>query len=114
MKYNVQKEIQDFKGAVLLEDGKPITFQDILFVSLSNNYEDDAKKTGDQKMKRFLLVEKIAKHKDGLLDLSIDEIAMCKEFCDKLRSILLLGRMKEFFENPSPDLSKVDGGKTAA
>ena len=97
MKINLDAEIQDLEGKVVQLEGKAFTLKKICVESLLNT-SDAATVNGEEKMKRFLLAEKL--WLGGVQDLAVEEITKIKELIGKCYATLAVGKAFKLLNTP--------------
>ena len=107
MQVNFLIEIEDLDGQPIPtvdNDGKPtnknVTLKSISVNALQNITQEDAKMTGEEKVKRFTLAEKIYKA-DAPIDVSAKDVVTLKELIGKMYAPLIVARAWEILE-PAP------------
>jgi len=112
MKINPLIEIEDLNGTPLkksvmkvnkegkmvpVETDENFRLKDALINSLYGQYEDEKFLSGEEKMKRYFLAEKIWKVQ-GEIDLSAEEITLLKRLVAAAYNILIVGRVYELID----------------
>lgn len=106
MKIALNQKLKDFDGEVLITEklvGKetkktPLTIAEVVINSLTANFGDEKDLTGDEKVKRFILAQKIHRKKDGTAEITIDEASMVKKLVGKAYGVLIVGQVFEILE----------------
>jgi hypothetical protein len=96
MKINFDKILKDFEGKPIpAADGKSAVLRGIVIDALLATYKDEQNLTGEEKLKRYLLAEKVHKKED---DLAIEEIASLKKLIGKAFAPLIVGQAWQILE----------------
>lgn len=94
MKINFLTELTDLDGSPITDKDKPVTLKTISLTALLAQYADEQALSGEDKMKRFQIAEKIAAANadDPHIDLKAEEIAEIKKLIGKGFGPLIVGR----------------------
>jgi hypothetical protein len=96
MLINFESGLTDFDGKVMPNaSGQPATLKGIAIDALMASYQGEDKLSGEEKMNRFLLAEKIHK---GEFDLTVEEIAMLKTLIGKAFTPIVVGQAWRILE----------------
>lgn len=96
MLVNFESNLVDFDGKVIPNtSGQPATLQGVSLDALMASYQGEEKLSGEEKMKRFLLAEKIHK---GEFDLAAEEIALLKALIGKAFTPIVVGQAWRMLE----------------
>lgn len=106
MKISLNQKLKTLNGEVIkqsFEKGKKIeerelTFAEVFIQSLLTSFEDEQKLSGIDKMKRYVLAQKINRNKDKVADLTVEEVALIKELIGKGYNALVVGQVWETLE----------------
>jgi len=99
MKVDLRKEVEGFDNKPLLnEKGQAMTVSDILKVVLTMTLEGDEKDTGEQRIRKFNIVDSIYKDTKGEINIDAKDVELLKERTLKIYpSPIIYKRMCEAF-----------------
>lgn len=95
MKVNVDTPILDINGDVVPE----LTAKKIMVDAMMIPLEEDARLSGDQKIKHFLIAQRL--HAGGEVELTSEDITMIKSRVAKAFNTLATGRIWELLDPAS-------------
>ena len=106
MKINLNQKLKTFDGETLKTSkqiGKkieevPFTISEAIINSLTANFEDEKDLTGEEKVKRFIIAQKVQRNKDKTIDLSVEDVSMVKKLVGKAFGVLIVGQVWEILE----------------
>ncbi len=111
MKLNLDAVLKNLKGESLKEkEGdkeKEITLRDVFMVSLLANTQEQLE--GPEKVKRYKLAQRV-NMAQGMLELSVEDIAKCKELVGKIYNTIVVGAAYDLIEGSGD--KKDDTGET--
>lgn len=99
MKYNTSIPVVDFNGQEFKMDNHVVTFNTLLYLTVTTPVPGDAQTTIESRMSLYNLASKI---RDNLeLEISAEEVALLKKRAVAVvSSVIMFGRLIEFLENP--------------
>jgi len=77
-------------GQAKFKESKPMTLRKAIVDSLTSNYQDEQKLEASKKAERGWLAMKIHGHPDPLIELTVDEVKLCKDLIGKRYSPLVV------------------------
>lgn len=80
----------------LIENGKPLLAKQIVCNALLGSYEDE-KLSGEDKVRRYLLAQKIY-NSDSTVEVSSEDISLLKQLVAKLYTPLIVGQVYQLLE----------------
>ncbi len=96
MKLDLSANLKSFDGKVLdAPDGKPATLKSVLIEALMAVFNDEQTLSGEEKLKRYLLAERVYK---GESDFAHNEIALMKVLVGKAYSAIIVGQVWKMLE----------------
>lgn len=96
MLVNFDKELVDFEGKMIPNtSGQPATLRGIAVDALVATYQGEDKLSGEEKVKRFILAEKLYK---GENEVSVEEIALLKNLIGKAFATIVVGQAWQILE----------------
>lgn len=106
MKISLNQKMKDIEGEVIKvnkQKGKEVVEIDlklakVLITALTSNFEDEKNLEGEEKVKRFIIAQKIQRKKDGVVDLSVEDVAMIKKLVGKTWGTIVVGQVWEILE----------------
>lgn len=91
------------KGQPKFKKSKPLTLRKAITDSLISIYKDESNLDPKEKAKRGLFAKKIWNHPEPGIDLSVDDVKLCKDLIGKYWSPLIV---TEAWEILDPDWNK--------
>jgi hypothetical protein len=82
--------IKNLAGEEIKDDGKPFLMSAAITNALLSAFPDEKDISGDEKVKRFLLATRL--HGQDSIDLSADEVVLCKRLVAKAYNPLVVGQ----------------------
>lgn len=82
----------DETGQPKFKPSKPLTLRKAIVDSLTSNFQDEQKLEAMKKAKRGWLAMKIWDHKDPLIELTAEEVTLCKDLIGKRYSPLVVAQ----------------------
>lgn len=103
MKILVNEPILEVDGKELkTPENTTMTLADVLIKALVSAHDDDLKTSADEKLKLWMLAEKVEKSRGGSMELTIDEAAALKARVNKMfPSAIIIGNVHKIFEAAS-------------
>lgn len=106
MKISLNQKIKDLDGEAIetqIIKGKKVkteilTLGSAITQALTNNYKDDQELSGNEKVKRFTLAQKIYRKKETSVDLKVEEITLIKNLIGKSYGTLVVGQIWQILE----------------
>ena len=96
MKVNFGKVLVDFDGAAIsAKDKNEAVLRGVAVDALLAIYQDEQNLSGEEKLKRYILAEKVYKKED---DLTVEEIALLKKLIGKAYAPLIVGQAWKILE----------------
>jgi hypothetical protein len=96
MKVNFDKQLVDLDGTIIPDaKGNPAILRGISVDALLAAFNDEQNIAGEEKLKRYILAEKIYKKED---DLSVEELALLKKLIGKAYTPLIVGQSWKIIE----------------
>ena len=96
MKVNFDKQLVDLDGTIIPDaKGNPAIPRGISVDALLAAFNDEQNIAGEEKLKRYILAEKIYKKED---DLSVEELALLKKLIGKAYTPLIVGQSWKIIE----------------
>lgn len=80
----------DEKGQPKFKESKPMTLRKAITDALTSNYQDEQKLEATTKAKRGWLAMKIWNHPDPIIELSVDDVKLCKDLIGKRYNPLII------------------------
>lgn len=80
----------DEDGKPKFKESKPMTLRKAIVDSLTSNYQDEQKLEASKKAERGFLAMKIWNHPEPAIDLTVEEIALCKDLIGKRFTPLII------------------------
>lgn len=74
---------------------KPILLSEVIINVLMDHYEDHLTVSGNDRLSRHILAQRILLAGEGEVDLTSDEVTMITDLAAKKRPTLVLGRIKD-------------------
>lgn len=103
MQLQTTQTLSDLDGNVIRNDPSPdspvVTVRTILVNSLLMPRQEDATLTGEEKLKRFTLAQKI--HDNDVIDISAEEVIKLKTLVCQTYSTLLYSRVALLLDPPA-------------
>lgn len=90
MKIDFSSILTDIDGQAMTDKDKPVTLKTVSQIALLAAFDDERGLSGDEKVKRFILAEKIGKK--PICDLKAEEIAEIKKCIGKGYPPIIVGR----------------------
>ena len=103
MKVDMNQKIKNMDGSVAKEGDKEITLGVICANALLATIPNE-NPTGPQKYERFGLATKIHASKDGMLEISVENLAMLREMIGKGYSTLVVGQAYDLLDGKTPEV----------
>lgn len=92
------KEFKDLDGNKIANiPGKTSTLKEVVIEALLAVFEDEKNLTGDEKLKRWELAKRV-KSASGVLELSVEEVALIKKLIGKGYGVLVVGQAFSMLE----------------
>ena len=100
MKVNVNTEIKDLNGEVIVEgkDKTPLLVKPILINALTILSQEDKDLDGKERYDRYTIALKISDAEDGMVSLKSEEVAKIKELVGAMYQPLVVGRVYDALE----------------
>lgn len=96
MKVNFDKQLVDLDGTIIPDaKGNSAILRGISVDALLAAFNDEQNIAGEEKLKRYILAEKIYKKED---DLSVEELALLKKLIGKAYTPLIVGQSWKIIE----------------
>ena len=95
MKVNFKGTFKNMEGKELLSEDKPTTLKTIAINALMATYTDEQNLSGEDKLKRWKMGQRIANDEE---DFSIEDIALLKKLIGKAYSTIIVGQAYEMLE----------------
>lgn len=92
--------LRDLLGAEVQENGKPLTYRVLTVNALMQPYPDEAGLSGEEKLRRFRLADKIMKSQP--VHLSAEEVVLLKTVVAKFGAPLAVGRIYDLIDPSEP------------
>jgi hypothetical protein len=96
MKINVTQTLTDLNGEDIMTEKGDLTLRSVLVNSLMGNYKEE-NISGEEKLNRFILAEKIQKNDE--IELKSEEISKIKKLIAKAFTTLIVGKTYKILEN---------------
>lgn len=80
---DVESDGVDENGKPKYKESKPMTLRKAIVDSLTSSYQDEQKLEASKKAERGWLAMKIWNHPEALIDLSVDDVKLCKDLIGK-------------------------------
>lgn len=97
MRIDFSREIHDLAGKPISENGVPVTLGSVCSGALLMPYPDERNVSGEDKVKRFRLAEKV--YAGGLQDITVEDAALLKQLLAKAYTPLIVGRAYGILES---------------
>ena len=97
MKVEFSKVIKQLSGKPIVEEGKDVILTTVACNALLSGFPDEQALPGEEKVKRFVLAEKIFK---GATEFTAEEVALVKKLIGKAYTPLVVGRAFEILDPP--------------
>lgn len=91
----------DGKGQPTFTESKPLTLRTVCAQALTANYQDEKNLDPKKKAERGWLAMKIHNHPDPVIDLSVEDVALCKELIGKRYNPLVVATAWETLDPES-------------
>lgn len=82
----------DENGKPKFKESPPMTLRKAIVDSLTSNFQDEQKLEASKKAKRGWLAMKIWDHKDPLIELTAEEVTLCKDLVGKRYNPLIVAQ----------------------
>lgn len=96
MQRNFDTILKDFDGNPIVDGGRELTLKLVSVNSLMVPYPDETTLTGDEKMSRYLLAQRI--HPGGVIELRVEEVAKLKTLIGKAYGPIVVGPAFQILE----------------
>ncbi len=104
MKVNFDKQLVSLDGEVILDTkGNPAVLRGVAIDALLAVFGDEQNLAGEEKLKRYIVAEKVYKHED---DLTVEELALLKKLIGKAYNPLIVGQAWKIIEEGEDGLKK--------
>jgi DUF1365 family protein len=104
MKVNFDKVLVNIDGVELLAaDDKPATLRGVVVDALLAVFQDEQHLSGEEKLKRYLLAEKVFK---GASDVGIEDVTLIKKLIGKAFNPLIVGQTWQILEGNENDFKE--------
>lgn len=100
MKYNIATGVKDFDGQQIVENGKEVTFGDLIYLAAMQNLPEDQQKGKEEKMKRFTIARKVKSGAKGAVNLTDEDTVLIRQLAEKCFTVLFYGLLMEFLDSP--------------
>jgi len=107
MKINLNQKLRTLSGKeikVITDQGNGKTTEenvflfDVIINSVLGNYADEKDLRGVEKIKRYILSQKVYRKRNEAVDLTTDEVALIKELVGKNYPALVVGQVWQILE----------------
>ncbi len=96
MKVNLVAELKSLDGSAIVgTDGNPAVLKGVIVDALMAVFQDEPNLSGEEKMKRFLLAEKVY---NGVGEYSAEEVALMKKLIGKAYTPIIVGQAWKILE----------------
>jgi len=75
-----------------------MTMSKAIIYALTANFEDEKELTGEEKVKRFMIAQKIYRKREGTIDSTAEEVALIKKLVGKAWGTIVVGKIWELLE----------------
>ena len=96
MKIDFGKELVDMEGNVIPNaKGEPAVLRGVTVDALLATFTDEERLGGEEKLKRFILAEKIH---NGCDDITVEEVGLVKKLIGKAFSVIIVSQAWQMLE----------------
>jgi hypothetical protein len=103
MQLNFNAILKDFDGNTLKENGNELSLKTVSVNALMFPYPDESNLSGDEKMNRYLLAQRL--HAGGEIELRVEEVAKLKALIGKAYGPVIVGPSFQILEGARTEIA---------